>query len=185
MHTKYALVIFVLYFSLCHWLMPPKIFGQTSSENGLQWLTSVQQTDGSWGDWSSPQMRNTTSAAETFQELDPTSPSYAAALQWLATVASGTANNDNVSRKITVFSKTTNDINADLDYLLTGRKSDGGWGLESDAESGVLNTALTGVGDVVAPVAMQLIVTRTITDASSLILQRRSKYETDRHCITR
>ncbi len=125
---------------ICLCLLTSQGYCQAATADGLQWLTSVQQADGSWGGWSTPTVRNTALAAEAFQILDQTSPSYASALQWLA--IAGSANNDYVSRRLNVFSRTNNDITSDLNYLLSARKSDGGWGLDSENESGIINTAL-------------------------------------------
>ncbi len=121
-------------------LLPLSAFSGDSTVMGLQWLTSVQQTEGNWGEWNTPVMRNTTAVAEVFQLLNPTSSSYAAALQWLGTA--GSMNNDDVSRRLIIFSKTTNDIISDLNYLLSAQKLEGGWGLDSENESGSINTAL-------------------------------------------
>lgn len=133
-------------------------YGQqtTAISNGLQWLTSAQQQDGSWGDWSAPLLRNTASVAETFQIFNQSSPAYTSALQWLTTA--GSANNDYVARRLKVFSKTSNDTSADLNFLLSARKSDGGWGLDPENESGILNTAL----------ALQALKAANYTDANIL-----------------
>lgn len=77
--------VLALALSLCQWSMPSQGFCQQQAiTNGLTWLSSVQQTNGSWGDWSAPVVRNTAIVAEAFQALAPASPSYTAALQWLA-----------------------------------------------------------------------------------------------------
>lgn len=138
MSKRLAVIIFLS--SIYLWVLTSQGFCQTETTDGLQWLTSVQQADGYWGEWNMPIMRNTTAAAEAYQVLDQTPPSYASALQWLSTA--GSVNNDYVSRRMTVFSRTNNDISADLNYLLSARKPDCGWGLDSENESGILNTAL-------------------------------------------
>ena len=121
-------------------LMPLQSTAQEVTSKGVQWLTSVQQSDGSWNNWTGTVERDTTVAADSLQILDATSPSYLLALQWLATITP--LNTDHASRRLFTFSKTNNDISADLNYLLAGHHHDGGWGLEVDHESSPFNTSL-------------------------------------------
>lgn len=138
MNKRHAFIA-ILIASAYLFLMPVK--GYTAITNGLQWLTSVQQADGSWGNWTEPVIRDTTTVADAFQILDPTSPAYFTALQWLA--AQEAINYDYASRKINTFAKTNNDISLELNYLLTGQRPNGGWGIETEHESSNFDTSLS------------------------------------------
>jgi squalene cyclase len=123
------------------WLPSLQGYCQEATGKGIQWLTSVQKTDGFWGDEFGTALRDTTVIADTFQLLNPTAASYSTSIQWLAT-ASLLINYDYVSRRLYTFSRTSNDLSLDLYYLKSGQKPDSGWGLDIDHECDVLDTAL-------------------------------------------
>ena len=133
-------VITILIVGICIWLVPLHGDCQENISKGLQWLTSVQQSDGSWGYWAGPTLRDTTTGVDIFQILSPPAPAYLAALQWLATTSP--LNNDFAARRLYTFSKANYDTIPDLNYLMAGRKSNGGWGLDPDHESDPFDTAL-------------------------------------------
>jgi large repetitive protein len=122
------------------WLIPLQSYGQENLAKGLQWLTTVQQADGSWDNWTGTVVRDTTAAADAFQILDSTSLSYIAALQWLATLTP--VNTDYTARRLYAFSRSNYDFSTDVNYLLSGRNADGGWGLGAGHESSSFNTTL-------------------------------------------
>jgi len=128
------LILFVLIFS------PLQTYSQEITIKGLQWLTSVQKPDGFWGDLNGPIFRNTTVVADTFQILEPTSTVYFTALEWLA--IQDPANYDYISRRIYTLSNTSYNFSLDLNNLISGQNSDGGWGLYTDHESDPLTTTL-------------------------------------------
>jgi hypothetical protein len=134
-----SLGIFVSVVWLLGW--PPSSYAlDPALQSGLQYLTSSQKTDGSWGDPYGTAWRETTAAADALQLLDPARPNYSTALQWLQ--SQGSFGYDYVSRKLYVLSQTTGDVSSDLAYLKSGQKQDGGFGLDPDHESDVADTVL-------------------------------------------
>jgi hypothetical protein len=138
--NKKCVFIAILIASICLFLIPAKGHSQEAISKALQWLTSVQEADGSWGSWGGSVIRDTTAVADAFHILNPSSPAYLTALEWLVTRSP--INNDAASRRLYTFSKTNYDASPDLNFLMTGRNSDGGWGLDADHESDPLDTAL-------------------------------------------
>jgi len=138
--NKKCFFIAMLIASTCLFLIPAKSHSQEAITKALQWLTSVQETDGSWGSWGGSIIRDTTTVADAFMILDPSSSAYLAGLEWLVTISP--INNDATSRRLYTFSKTNYDGGPDLNFLMTERNPDGGWGLDADHESDPLDTSL-------------------------------------------
>lgn len=136
-------------------LFPVPSSGQDVIPSGLQWLRSVQLSDGSWGANTAPSIRDTTAVIDTLRIINPTDPEYVSALEWLKTsdpvvydydlltyITLGPTNHDYSARKVYSFSRASQDATTDLNYLRVGQRLDGGWGLDPNHETDVIDTAL-------------------------------------------
>jgi hypothetical protein len=115
------------------WAHPPEI------ENGLSYLTSIQNADSSWGDDNSFThiLPATVSVIDTLNMLNETgAPGYADAVSWLEGQTLGTT--DYLSERISALSVPGTDIDTLLSYMdeLTY-----GWGGHEDYGLNNLDTA--------------------------------------------
>ncbi len=132
----------VILFFLLQLIVVPTAFAQTPEiTNGLSYLTSSQNPDGSWGDdtSSTEPLPATTSVIETLQILNETSSqNYTDAVSWLQNQTLETT--DYLSQRIHALSDTGTDKDVLVSYLddLTGA-----WGGYLDFEVNILDTTLT------------------------------------------
>ena len=120
------------------------VFSQTSSiVNGVNWIRSVQSSEGYWGDSSeisNNSFIDTSTIAETLKYINETGPAYNSAVQWIN--AAEVSNNDYLLIKFLVLALAGYDVSAIRDYLLTVRNNDGGWGAMVEFESDIKRTSL-------------------------------------------
>lgn len=107
---------------------------------GLSWLNSSQTTTGYWPEVSTTEYLSTAAALDAIYALEPSSPTYAAAFQWMSgQVVSPT---DYLSRRIIVLKRAGMDVSSELEGLLLYRNHDSGWGGETFYLSDILDTSL-------------------------------------------
>lgn len=103
-------------------------FAQSSLSNGLSWLSSNQNADGSFGDVIPT--RDTTEVVDTLNSFNSTGAEYQKAINWIANVT--TLNNDALARKIYSLALSGEDVSNLIADLISFRTTEGGWGLFSD-----------------------------------------------------
>lgn len=114
--------------------LPPNV------NEGVSWLMSHQQADGSWVDFSLTAARDTAEVAATLQRFPVAQQQLQGGLQWLANNAS--ANIDYLARRIEAVAASGGDAALLLQDLVGRRNLDGGWGSARDFESNATDTAL-------------------------------------------
>jgi hypothetical protein len=120
-------------------LSVPSFAQSTAITNGLNWLSSNQNMDGSFGNV--VPARDTPEVADTLKYLDPTGIVYLNAVTWIGNDAS--SNNDYLARKINSLALSGRDVSPLLLSLTPFQATDGGWGLSSSHVVGnPLDTAL-------------------------------------------
>lgn len=114
-------------------------FAQPSLSNGLSWLLSNQNADGSFG--VVIPMRDTTEVSDAMKYLNFTGIDYQEAISWVDSVTP--SNNDYLARKIHSIILSGRDVSNLIADLISFQIPDGGWGLFSDDMVGeTLTTAL-------------------------------------------
>lgn len=111
---------------------------QTSS--GLSWLTSTQAATGNWPEVDTTEYYSTASALDAVYALEPSSPAYAPAFQWLS--SRFVSPTDYLSRRIIALKRAGADVSSEVGGLLLYRNPDGGWGGEAAYLSNPIDTAL-------------------------------------------
>ena len=111
-----------------------------SIENGITWLSANQNSDGSWGNNADLALLDTSTVLDTFKSLNIGSPAYSNGVGWLS--SQSPLSTDFISRKVISLSLAGIDVSSDLSMLLTMRSLDGGWGIDADGASDVLDTLL-------------------------------------------
>ncbi|MEW6375083.1 MAG: CARDB domain-containing protein, partial [Thermodesulfobacteriota bacterium] len=132
---------FVMFFLILSFLFTlTQSFAQSPSiSNGLSWLSSNQNADGSFG--GVIPIRDTTEVAHTLKIFNPTGVDYQEAISWIDGVT--ITNNDYLARKIYSLALSGRDVSNLITGLISSQTTDGGWGLFSDDIVGdPLTTAL-------------------------------------------
>ncbi|KAF0220892.1 MAG: fibronectin I domain-containing [Geobacteraceae bacterium] len=109
-------------------------------DDGVNWLTAHQMTDGSWTDFVLTTERDTAEAVTSLQLFPAANRQFLVGLAWLGSSAS--ANTDFLARRIEAVTRSGGDNSALIQQLLTRRNSDGGWGSGSNFLSNPTDTAL-------------------------------------------
>ncbi|MDJ0852191.1 MAG: CARDB domain-containing protein [Myxococcota bacterium] len=109
-----------------------------SVADGLAWLRSVQDADGSWADKEGTRVRDTAEVFRVLSELDPLAPALADARIFLLSQAG--LDTDSLARLIQALGPVAGAEN--LAELLARQNADGGWGLNPGDLSDALDTAL-------------------------------------------
>ncbi len=121
-------------------LSVPSFAQSTAITNGLNWLSSNQNMDGSFGNV--VPARDTPEVAVTLKYLNPTGPNYQNAINWIN--SNIPSNNDYLARKINSLALSGGDVSSLLTSLDSSQNADGGWGLSSNHTVGeLLTTALS------------------------------------------
>ena len=137
-NKKISLLLLTLYFF--YFLMSISLFSQEISiTNGVQWLKSTQNPDGSW---STPptDFTDTCEVTNTLHYLGLIDVIYSAAINWISGKTS--VNTDELSRKIEVFANSGIDVTELVVQLVSYQNSDGGWGVAEGFSGDVLDTSL-------------------------------------------
>ena len=97
----------------------------TAINNGLSWLASTQNSDGSFG-ITETSILDTTNVLDTLKLLQPTSTSYLTGVTWLS--SQSVTSTDFLARQIISLSAAGVGITSDLTNLLDIENTDNGWG---------------------------------------------------------
>ena len=127
----YLLTIFILSI--------PLFADTTAITNGLSWLTSTQNSDGSFG-ITKTSILDTTNVLATLSLLLPTSTSYLTGVTWLSFQTA--TSTDFLARQIISLSSVGVGITSDLTNLLGIENIDNGWGGDISATSMIIDTTL-------------------------------------------
>lgn len=111
-----------------------------SLDEGLAWLLSRQNPEGSWEDARSTAPRDTESVIETLSEMVPGHLQYAKGVEWLASAPA--ANTDTLVRRMTAALRANGDVSPLAAQLVSVQGADGGWGLAAGLASSPVDTAL-------------------------------------------
>ncbi len=114
--------------------------------NGLNYLTSTQNPDGSWGGTDASintDFYSTAVSAETLNILNETNTqAFINSVQWLSDYTAAD-NGGYIAWRILALSEENIDLSADLNLLLQWQNNDGGWGGYLDYNNSIFHTALT------------------------------------------
>lgn len=100
--------------------LPPNI------EDGVNWLMTSQQADGSWMDLSLTSERDTAESVLVLKNFSNALQNYSTGIQWLNGTTSG--NMDYLCRKIEALANPGQDVTSLVNELVTRQNPDGGWG---------------------------------------------------------
>jgi hypothetical protein len=131
------ILVFAIVQSLAGWIAPAHAQGMA---DGVAWLNGTQSAEGYWDTPSGPRLRDTATVTISLRTLDPSSPPAARAMQWLDTTAPITT--DYLARWISALVGSGRNLTAALNELNARQGLDGGFGIDLDHRSGVLDTAL-------------------------------------------
>ncbi|WP_298273134.1 SBBP repeat-containing protein [Geobacter sp.] len=116
-------------------VLPPSI------DDGIKWLTTHQQADGSWTDFSLTTERDTAEAITALQLFPAAQLQFSAGLQWLG--ANLSASTDFLARRLEAIANGGGNGALHITQLLDRRNTDGGWGSGRGFISNPIDTALT------------------------------------------
>ncbi len=111
----------------------------TAITNGLSWLTTNQNSDGSFG-ITETTILDTTNVLDTLKFLQPTSTSYLTGVTWLS--SQSVTSTDFLARQIISLSSVGVGITSDLTNLLGIENIDNGWGGDISSTSMIIDTTL-------------------------------------------
>ena len=111
----------------------------TAITNGLSWLTTNQNSDGSFG-ITETTILDTTNVLDTLRLLQPTSTSYLTGVTWLN--SQSVTSTDFLARQIISLSSVGVGITSDLTNLIANENTDNGWGGDLSSTSMIIDTAL-------------------------------------------
>ena len=110
-----------------------------SITNGLSWLMSTQNSDGSFG-ITETTILDTTNVLDTLRLLQPTSTSYLTGVTWLS--SQSVTSTDFLARQIISLSSVGVGITSDLTNLITNENTDNGWAGDISSTSMLNDTTL-------------------------------------------
>ncbi|NOY63808.1 MAG: hypothetical protein GXO97_00165, partial [Nitrospirae bacterium] len=113
--------------------LPPDI------EDGVNWLITHQEIDGSWVAIEQTTDRDTAEVVLALKNFEIARENYNRGLQWLDNVESG--NMDYLSRKAEVFADAGRDVTQLIEEILSRQNSDGGWGSNDSYTSNPMDTS--------------------------------------------
>ncbi len=110
--------------------------------DALQWLRNQQQVNGTWGDKTASQFRDTTHVASVLKTIDTNFDGDLKALNWISD--NETPNIDFLARKIISISTLSALEPPDELYneIKNSQNDDGGWGIKDANKSDIQDTAL-------------------------------------------
>lgn len=139
---KTAIILFIL---LTQFIFFSSAFAQTPEiTNGINYLITTQNPDGSFGDETvdvNMPFYSTTEAVNTFKVLQETGTlTYTNAVQWLGSYPAD--NEGYIAWRMSALSGGNIDLSSDLTLLLQWQNTDKGWGGYDDYLSSSFHTAL-------------------------------------------
>ena len=124
-------------------VFPPPADPRTQSPDivdGVAWLMSNQNTDGSWTDSYFTADRDTAAVATTLIHFPLAEEQSSLGAQWLN--SRDPENVDYLSRKITALAGSGQDVSGPVARLISGQNPDGGWGGSNAYTSNPVDTSL-------------------------------------------
>jgi len=118
-------------------------------DDGVNYLYSLQNTDGSWGDNSLNKFVYTSEVLKTLQVLNEKGTNYVDGLKWLQ--SQFPENVDFLSRKLSIYSKEGINSKELINKIIPCQNQDGGFGIKDGFGSDVLHTivALEGLSSAI------------------------------------
>jgi hypothetical protein len=144
-NTRFRAVTIIALAALALLIAHRTVSGQLSQvADGLNYLKTTQNADGSWGGTAASLNSNlptTAAALEALKTLEPTtSTNQTSAIQFLASQA--VEENPFLSARVIALTGTSGNASADVNALLARQNTDGGWGTAEGFESDTLDTGL-------------------------------------------
>lgn len=140
MHLSKRLLILLIVFSL-------SVFAD-NIDDGLSYLYSLQNADGSWGNNSLNKFLYTSEVLKTLQILNEKSANYKRGLRWLE--SQFPENVDFLSRKLSLLGKVSSNSKELVNKIISCQNKNGGFGIAKGFESDVFHTiiALDGLSSI-------------------------------------
>ena len=136
--TRNCSILVISIFSMILTFLPVSSSLSSSKSDGIKWLTTLQNQDGSWGTGTELFILDTTTVLDTFKYLSVNNSPYANGVIWLSNQSP--LSTDFLSKKAKTLYMASIDASADLATLLS-RGVGGGWGGDIDYKDTVLDTA--------------------------------------------
>jgi len=108
--------------------------------DGINWLYSNQNQNGSWGINPEVAIVDTTEVLDTLKYLNISDSIYLNGVTWLTTQSP--LQTDFLSRKIISLYMAGIDVSTDISTLINTGNADSGWGGDRNSQSTVVDTAL-------------------------------------------
>lgn len=137
--------LFLMIVCACLAIFPTFAYSQpTTITNGLNWLNSSQNQDGSWDSLTATTTGYyaTAEVLGSFEALNVTSQQYTSGLAWLQNQSFETMSTTYLAPEISVLANTGMYFSSNVDALLSYRNSDSGWGGYIKYPSNNFHTAL-------------------------------------------
>jgi large repetitive protein len=134
--------------------LPPSI------EDGVQWLMTNQEEDGSWLDLSQTADRDTSEIVYALKNFPVAAQQYSTGLQWLGSDYS--ENTDYLSRKTETLANSGQDASAFINQIISRQNPDGGWGGNRAYISNPMDTSLALKALSIAGYSNQTVVSKAI-----------------------
>ena len=137
-YYKHFFKAFILFFLAI--IFTTSSFADTTAiTNGLSWLTTNQNSDGSFG-ITETTILDTTNVLDTLKLLQSTNATYVSSVTWLS--SQNVTSTGFVTRQIISLSSAGVGITADLTNLIVNENTDNGWGGDLSSTSMVIDTTL-------------------------------------------
>ena len=137
-YYKHFFKAFILFFLAI--IFTTSSFADTTAiTNGLSWLTTNQNSDGSFG-ITETTILDTTNVLDTLKLLQSTNATYVSSVTWLS--SQNVTSTGFVTRQIISLSSVGVGITSDLTNLLGIENIDNGWGGDLSSTSMIIDTTL-------------------------------------------
>ena len=125
-------------------ILPPTLTpraAESDIDDGVAWLMSIQNSDGSWSDLMQTAERDTAASTTVLKSFPAAQTNYQAGLGWLSNLVP--TNEDYLCRKIEALGGNGQDVTLLIEELIGMRNTDNGWGSSRTYRSNAADTALS------------------------------------------